>query len=147
MDTILSLTRCRSEAAGEGSNDLKLLMVCIGGAAGSGARYLISLWIAGRYGTLFPLATLMVNVGGSFLLALLMQLSFATDLVSPELRLALTTGLLGGFTTYSTFNYETSVLIQEGALLMASMNVVATLLGCLIAGWLGFQAGRLLIGG
>lgn len=122
-------------------------MVCVGGAAGSGARYLISVWIAARFGTVFPLATLTVNVAGSFLLALLMQISMTTDLISPEMRLALTTGVMGGFTTYSTFNYETSVLIQEGAFLFASINVVATVLGCLAAGWLGFQAGRVLVGG
>lgn len=121
-------------------------MVCLGGAAGSGARYLISIWIAARFGTGFPLATLTVNIAGSFLLALLMQMSLTTNMLSPELRLALTTGLLGGFTTYSTFNYETSVLLQEGAWLIASMNIVLTVVACLVAGWLGFQTGRLMVG-
>lgn len=121
-------------------------MVCLGGAAGSGARYLISIWIGARFGTAFPLATLTVNIAGSFLLALIMQISLATNLTSPEMRLALTTGLLGGFTTYSTFNYETSVLLQEGAWLMASVNITLTVLACLVAGWLGFHVGRLVVG-
>lgn len=126
---------------------MKLFMICIGGAAGSGLRYLISLWMAGRFGTVFPLATLSVNLSGSFLLALLMQVSMMSDLVSPELRLALGTGVMGGFTTYSTFNYETTVLLQEGAVLIATLNIVLTITGCLLAGWLGFTAGRLLMHG
>ncbi|MDX1582856.1 MAG: fluoride efflux transporter CrcB [Thermoanaerobaculia bacterium] len=121
-------------------------MVCIGGAAGSGARYLISVWMAARFGSAFPLGTLAVNLGGSFLLALLMQISLASDVLSPEVRLALTTGALGGFTTYSTFNYETTVLVQEGAFLLASLNVALTILGCLLAGWLGFWAGKIIVG-
>lgn len=122
-------------------------MVCIGGAAGSGMRYLIAVWIAARFTPAFPLATLTVNLVGSFLLALLLQVSFATDLVSPELRLTLAAGFLGGFTTYSTFNYQTTVLLQEGDYLLASMNITLTLVGCLVAGWMGFHTGRLLIGG
>lgn len=124
---------------------MKLLMVCIGGAAGSGARYLISVWFAARFTTAFPLATLTVNLVGSFLLALLLQVSFATDLISPELRLTLAAGFMGGFTTYSTFNFETTALIQDGAYLLASMNIALTLVGCLVAGLAGFQTGRLLV--
>lgn len=125
---------------------VKLLLVCLGGAAGSGARYLISVWVASRYGSSFPLGTLLVNLGGSFLLALLMQVSLTSDLMSAELRLALTTGAMGGFTTYSTFNYETTVLLQEGAFLFAAMNVAVTIVGCLLAGWLGLTVGRFLVG-
>lgn len=125
---------------------IKFLLVCAGGAVGSGSRYLLSIWIAGRFGVLFPVATLTVNIAGSFLLAFLMQISIATDLISPELRLALTAGVMGGFTTYSTFNYEASLLIHEGSFLTAALYVAATLFGCLLAGWLGYLAGRLLFG-
>ncbi len=121
-------------------------MVCAGGAIGSGSRYLLSIWIAGRLGVLFPVATLSVNILGSFLLAFLMQVTFATEVISPELRLGLTAGVMGGFTTYSTFNYETSLMMHEGSFAVAALYVAATLLGCLVAGWIGYLAGRMLVG-
>lgn len=81
--------------------------ICVGGAVGTGARYLLSGWLLRAAGPGFPWGTLAVNVAGSFLLGLLMQLSFASDLFPPTRRLVLTTGVMGGFTTYSIFNYET----------------------------------------
>ena len=85
----------------------RFLWICVGGAAGTGARYLLSGWALATLGASFPWGTLAVNVLGSFLLGLLMQVGITTSLLSPTLRLALTTGVMGGFTTYSTFNYET----------------------------------------
>jgi CrcB protein len=115
-------------------------MVCLGGAAGTGARYLVALWIARGSG--FPYATLLVNVTGSFLLALLMALSLTTHTVSADTRLILGTGVLGGFTTYSAFNYETLALLRAGTWGVALVNVAATLFGCLAAGALGLMAAR-----
>jgi CrcB protein len=125
----------------------RLLWICLGGAAGTAARYLLSGWVANRYGSTFPLGTLSVNVIGSLLLGLLMQVALATQLLSPTLRLTLTTGVMGGFTTYSSFNYETLKLFQEGALLFGFLNVTVTLLGCLAAGAVGFFGARWAIGG
>ncbi|HET9209989.1 MAG TPA: CrcB family protein, partial [Thermoanaerobaculia bacterium] len=85
----------------------RFLWICLGGAAGTGARYLLSGWLLRAAGPGFPWGTLAVNVIGSFLLGLILQVSLTTTLISPTLRLALTTGVMGGFTTYSTFNYET----------------------------------------
>jgi CrcB protein len=98
-------------------------------------------------GTSFPYGTLAVNVLGSFAVGLLMQVGVATPVLSPTLRLALTTGVMGGFTTYSAFNYETVRYFQDGAWRLALGNVTATLLACLLAGFAGVALGRSLFGG
>lgn len=123
----------------------RFFWVCVGGAFGSGSRYLLSAWVQGAAASTFPWGTLAVNGIGSFLLSLLMVIGLETEAFSPLLRLALTTGVMGGFTTYSTFNYETQKLLQEGAWIPAGANVLGTVLACLVAGFLGHQAGHLLI--
>lgn len=120
----------------------RFLLICLGGAIGTGARYLIAVWMARMAGTAFPYGTLLINIGGSFLLGLLMQLSLSTQMVSAEMRLIIGTGILGGFTTYSTFNYETLALLRDDAWGMALANAAATILGCLIAGALGIGVAR-----
>jgi fluoride exporter len=124
----------------------RFLWICLGGAAGTGARYLLSGWLLRAAGPGFPWGTLAVNVLGSFLLGLIMQVALTTDLISPTLRLGLTTGVMGGFTTYSTFNYETLQYLQQSEWLAAFTNVAVTLLVCLAAGALGVLGGRLLAG-
>ncbi|MBL9077850.1 MAG: fluoride efflux transporter CrcB [Planctomycetes bacterium] len=123
-----------------------VLWVCLGGAVGSGLRYLLCDWIARTPPQAFPLGTLLVNVAGSFLLALLMAVSLGTAAVPPTLRLALGAGVLGGFTTYSTFGYETFVSLQHGDWGTAAVNVAATVVGGLGACALGWTAGRWLVG-
>ena len=117
----------------------RFLWICLGGAAGTGARYLLSGWLLRAAGPGFPWGTLAVNVIGSFLLGVLLQLSRATDL-----RLALTIGVMGGFTTYSSFNFETLQYLLRDEWLTAFAYVAATLLVCLTAGALGLLCGRLL---
>jgi len=124
----------------------RFLLVCLGGALGSGARYLTALAAVAAFGAAFPFGTLIVNVAGSFLIAFVMHMSIATSLVSPELRLLLTTGVLGGFTTYSTFNQETLVYFREGAWSVAAINLTATVIGCLAAGLAGFALARMVFG-
>ena len=124
----------------------RLLWICLGGAVGTGARYLLSGWLLRTAGPGFPWGTLAVNVLGSFLLGLIMQVAVATDLLSPTLRLTLTTGVMGGFTTYSTFNYETLQYLQQNDWLLGSLNLAVTVAACLAAGALGLVAGRLLAG-
>jgi len=121
---------------------LRLLLVCAGGALGSGARYLVSTWAARVLGADFPRGTILVNATGSFVLAALFVLPGSR--VSPELRLFLGAGVLGGFTTYSSFNTETLALIDQGSAGLALANVALTVTGCLVAGLLGFAVGRLL---
>ena len=124
----------------------RFLLVCMGGALGSGARYLVALWAAATLGAGFPFGTLLVNLGGSFLLAFLMHMSTATELLSPEVRLMLTTGVMGGFTTYSTFNYETTGYLREGAWATGMINLTVTIAGCLAAGLAGLALARSLVG-
>ena len=120
----------------------ELLAVCIGGAAGSAARYLFSLWARATFGQDFPYGTLGVNVIGSFAMGALAYLARSTELLSPTLALALTTGVLGGFTTYSAFNDDTVRFLQSGALARAALNVGVTLVACLAAGFAGVALGR-----
>jgi fluoride exporter len=125
---------------------VRFLLVCLGGAVGSGARYLVSGWVARAFPSAFPWGTMTVNAAGSFLLALLMVIGLTTEALSPSWRIALTTGVLGGFTTYSTFNYETTELLRGGATGLAIANVAGTIVVCLVFGLLGLAVGRLLIG-
>lgn len=123
-----------------------LAWVCVGSAVGGGARYLLSGWTLRLLGSGFPWGTLAVNLLGSFLLSAIMVVGTETAVLPPTLRLALTTGVLGGFTTYSTFNYETLARLQEGAFAAAAASVAATLLGCLAAGWAGWAVARAIVG-
>ncbi|MEX2207826.1 MAG: fluoride efflux transporter CrcB [Myxococcota bacterium] len=125
----------------------RLWWIFVAGGFGSAARYLLSGFVLERLGTAFPFGTLAVNLIGSFLLSALVHVALATELVSPTLRIALATGFLGGFTTYSTFSHETFVLLQEGAWAQGSLNVTVTVVGCLTACLLGQAAGRWLAGG
>jgi len=120
----------------------RLLLVCLGGALGTGARYLLGGWIASAAGPGFPWGTLSINATGSFLIGTVMYLGLDAGVVGPELRMVLAVGVLGGFTTYSSFNYETLALLQRGAWGLALVYVGATLLGCLAAGVLGVAAAR-----
>ncbi len=124
----------------------RFLWICLGGAVGTGARYLISVWAVVVLGTGFPWGTLLVNVLGSFLLSVIMETSMTGHLIAPTLRLALTTGVLGGFTTYSTFNYETLAYLREGAWWMGICNVLLTVAVCLAAGVAGIAAARWAVG-
>jgi fluoride exporter len=123
----------------------RFLWICFAGAAGTGARYLISMWAAQRLGSAFPYGTLIVNLVGCFVLAALMHAALALGW-RPTVRTAVTIGFLGGLTTYSSFNYETMRLFGEGAPTAAAANVVLTMVGGLIAGWLGLLTARELLG-
>jgi CrcB protein len=123
----------------------RLLFVCLGGAVGTGARYLVAGWAQKALGAGFPYGTFAVNLVGSFLLGLLMVVGVSSESISPTLRIAVTTGAMGGFTTYSTFSYETMRYVQEGAYGLAALNVSLTLVVCLLASFAGVAVGRLLV--
>jgi CrcB protein len=124
----------------------RFLWICIAGAVGTGARYLLGGWILRLAGPAFPWGTLTINFLGSFLIGAIMEVALAVEAFPPTLRLALTTGLMGGFTTYSTFNYETLQYLQEGALWLGGLNLGSTVVSCLVAGRLGVLTGRWLVG-
>src|SRR5438445_10953475 len=125
---------------------MRLTLICLGGAIGTGARYLTSLWAASAFGVAFPAGTFLVNVAGSFLLAVIMQTSASTELISSDVRLMLTTGVMGGFTTYSTFNYETTNYFRARAWLTGATNIATTLAVCLVAGLAGMALADRLVG-
>jgi CrcB protein len=122
-------------------------LVALGGAIGSVARYGLGALAVQLFGSGFPWGTLLVNLSGSFLIALIMHLALVGTAISLELRIFLTTGIMGGFTTYSSFNYETLALVNQRAYGLAGLNLAATVLGCLVAGVLGLAAARGLAGG
>lgn len=122
----------------------RFLWVCAGGAAGTGVRYLMALWTAQRLGVGFPYGTLIVNLAGCFLMSAFMQAALVLAW-PPTLRAAVTVGFLGGLTTYSSFNYESTGLLQAGASAEALVNAVLTVGGCFVAGWLGLVAARQLL--
>lgn len=121
----------------------EFFFVALGGAIGSGARYLVSVFVDRWIHRSFPFGTFTVNVLGSLLLGVLIEYFLAHKTHHPGLRLALTTGLMGGFTTYSTFNYETLRLTGEGAYGVAVLYVLVTIVACLLGGAIGIQLGRL----
>jgi CrcB protein len=104
-------------------------------------RYLTALWAAQRLGSAFPFGTLIVNFAGCFAIAALMHAAMTLGWPA-TLRAAVTIGFLGGLTTYSSFNYETMRLFEEGVPVTAFANVAIMLLGGLTAGWLGLLAAR-----
>jgi CrcB protein len=121
----------------------RFLLVCVGGAAGSGARYLVGLGMARWLGAAFPWGTLVVNVAGSFLVSVIMDLTVHYGALPPESRYLLVAGVLGGFTTYSSFSYEVLAFLQRGLWPWAALYLAATVAGCLAAGMAGMAAARL----
>jgi CrcB protein len=120
-----------------------ILLVALGGAAGSVARYKLSGWIL--HHTLdwkLPAGTFAVNVAGCLLAGVLAGLAEKHELFTPEARLLLFTGLLGGFTTFSAFGLETMYLLRKGEVLVAGSNVVLSVAAGLLALWLGMGAAR-----
>lgn len=116
----------------------RFFLICLGGAIGTGARYLTTIWAAETFGPRFPAGTLIVNLAGSFLIALIVGVSAPSDF-----RLMLTAGVMGGFTTYSSFNFDTTELFRRGAWLLGALNLGATVLGCMAAGVAGIVVARL----
>jgi CrcB protein len=115
--------------------------VMVGGGLGAGARYLLSAQVTRWLGSGFPWGTLAVNVLGSFLLGLLLPVGLRGTALSPTAVIALSVGVLGGFTTYSSFSVETLTLLQQGSHASALANVAGTLVLCLAASWLGVELG------
>ncbi len=124
----------------------RFLMVATGGALGSMARYWVGGWAPRIFGQAFPYGTLIVNTVGSFLVAVIMSVGLRTTVISPNLRLFLTVGVMGGFTTYSSFNYETLALFQQRLWMTGVLNMAVTGLGCLLAGVLGLALAQATIG-
>jgi CrcB protein len=124
---------------------LRLLLICLGGACGTAARYGVEVAAARWLGVDFPYGTLIVNVLGSFLIGVIQEVALSTSLVSETLRLVLAVGVMGGFTTYSAFSYGTLRLVERGTTTAAAVNVLLTTGLCLGACVLGLLLGRALV--
>jgi CrcB protein len=117
-------------------------MVVIGGAAGSLARYLASVAIMNRTGGRFPFGTALVNITGSFLIGLIMTILTERSLVNPNWRLLLVTGFLGGYTTFSSFEWETFGLVRDNEAWLGFLNIAGSVILGYAAVWLGAMLGR-----
>jgi fluoride exporter len=122
---------------------IKLLLVAGGGALGSTARYAVGNWVQGGFGTWFPWGTLFVNVSGSFLIGVVLGL-FEHSGLSNEARLFFAVGILGGYTTFSTFSHDTLRLLEAGTFAPALLNSAGQLLAGLSAVYAGMLLSRLL---
>ena len=111
----------------------KYLLVAAGGALGAMARYALSGWVSDATTGRFPYGTLAVNLIGCFIIGFFLTLALERFSWSAELRVFVTVGFLGAFTTFSTFSYETVELLRGGIYLTACLNMGANLLGCLAA--------------
>ena len=123
----------------------RFLLVLVGGGLGSVLRYATTLAAVRFISPTFPFGTLIVNLAGCFLIGFVHGLATLTARISPETRLFLTTGVMGGMTTYSSFNYESLFMLEQGQTALAVVYFVAMLVGCAVAGLLGTYGARALV--
>lgn len=119
-----------------------LAAVAVGGAIGASLRWALGTWIVERTGAGFPWSTFVINVGGAFLIGVLMALSLERGVLTGDWRLFLGTGVLGGFTTFSTLSYESIALMQDGLWAAGFANMFGSGVAGLLAAWLGLVVGR-----
>jgi CrcB protein len=119
-----------------------LVLIAIGGAIGAVLRYGASMGVYSLLGRGFPYGTLFVNVAGSLLIGLLSVVMLERFDIALEWRTAVLVGVLGSFTTFSTFSIETLILLEQGDIVRAATNIVLSVLICLIAVWFGVSLGR-----
>lgn len=119
---------------------MNYLAVFIGGGIGSVARFIVASWVGQKWGRSFPLGTFVVNVTGSFLIGFLMTLMADRFVENPQWRLLLVVGGLGGYTTFSTFQYETGRLVVDGEFVYAGLNIILSV----IAGFAALKFGDVL---
>ena len=126
---------------------MQILYLAIAGALGAVSRFLLSGVTYRLLGSGFPYGTLCVNIIGSFLIGLVMQVGLNTDIIPQSLRTVITVGFLGAFTTFSTFSFETLNYIQDGVWGMALLNIAVNVIVCLLAVFAGIIIGKLAFGG
>lgn len=120
----------------------KLMVVALGGAIGAIARYWLGGWINSRLPLQFPLGTFVINVTGSFIIGFFLTLISERIALHANWRLLVAVGFVGAYTTFSTFEYETLKLIEEGNIQSAALNVALSVALGFIAVWLGVTAAR-----
>ena len=122
-----------------------LWYVAIGSAAGGVSRYLLGGFVQRILSTSFPAGTLVINLTGSALLGFLLRYGLDAPAMTPEIRALLGVGFCGGYTTFSTFSYETVALLEDGDWRRAGLYVALSVAGSLLATFAGFVAARELI--
>ncbi len=122
---------------------VKYLMVAIGGSLGSMLRFWVGGVVSGKMGTRFPYGTFLSNCTASFLIGFIVTLLAEKTHWNPNLRYLIPIGFIGGYSTFSTFEYETFRVIQDGEFLIAFLNVTLSVIVGFVAVWLGVIAGRL----
>ena len=123
---------------------MNFLLVFLGGGIGASFRYGMQGAVYRLTGAGFPYGTLAVNILGSFLIGVLMTAAEERLVINPSLRVFLTIGILGGFTTFSSFSYETLALLRDGSYGVGLLNVVFSVVLCLGGTWVGIVLGKLL---
>lgn len=123
---------------------LNILLVAVGGAIGSVARYLVGLGATRLAGPNFPFGTLTVNIAGAFAIGLLVEMIARRFDASAEMRVFIVTGILGGFTTWSSFTLDTMVLFERGEIGLSALYLLASLLVSFVAVFAGLALGRAL---
>jgi CrcB protein len=121
---------------------IRYFLVLVGGGAGALARYVAASAIMTRFGGKFPLGTLVINVTGSFLIGFLMTLLTERFHMDPNWRLLLVVGFLGGYTTFSSFEWETFTAVRDGARWAGALNVASSVMLGYAAVWLGVLLAR-----
>jgi fluoride exporter len=121
---------------------LKYLMVGLGGCLGSILRFWLGSYIGSRLGSRFPYGTFVINVTGSFLIGMILTILAEKTQWSPNWRYLIPIGFIGGYTTFSTFEYETFRLVQDGQMVTAMLNVAGSVVIGFAGVWAGLLAGR-----
>jgi fluoride exporter len=122
----------------------KVLLVGSGGAIGSVTRYLVGGWFAGRFGSAFPYGTYVINVTASFIIGFFLALAQVRAGIGPYWRLFVATGFVGGYSTFSTFEYESMRLLQDGEMLYGMLYLIGSMVtglggavaGIALGGWI-----------
>jgi fluoride exporter len=122
---------------------MKYLMVGFGGGLGSILRFWVGSYVSGKMGSRFPYGTFLINCTASFLIGLIITLLAEKAHWNPNLRYLIPIGFIGGYSTFSTFEYETFRVMQDGELWLAAVNVVLSVVVGFFAVWLGVIVGRL----
>lgn len=119
---------------------IKMVIIGTGGFLGAVTRYAVGAWVGQRWGRSFPLGTFVINVSGSLLIGFLMPLLTERFVANPQWRLFLAIGFLGAYTTFSTFEYETGMLVRDGEWLIAFLNIILSV----TVGFIALKLGEVL---